>query len=700
MKILSMTATFGKLSHAKLTLEEGLNVIHAPNEWGKSTWCAFIVSMLYGIDTRERTTQTALADKERYAPWSGEAMSGRMDILWQGRNITIERSTKGRTPFGEFRAYETESGLPVPELTGANCGEVLLGVEKSVFTRTAFLHLTDLPVTQDESLRRRLNALVTTGDENGDSDALEQKLRDLKNRCRHNKTGLLPQAEAQKNVLTDRLSQLRQLKLQGQQLQQRQKELEQQIHALENHKTALSYEAAQQDIARLADAENACKAAEETVARLQKAVSQYPGKEETQNRLSQLEQLKLQQTALDEEILPELPDAPTPPAPFAGLDGEQAYQQAARDKAAYDELNRTQSPLLLILAGFCVLSAIALLFVFPYGAIPLVLLTVCFAGLFAKTKAAKAKEKEELENRYQPLSPEQWISSAQAFREAMLVFSQRDAARKALRQTLDSRKQSISEFARQLTNGQPLDACIDTCKDILSAYEALLDGKKTQEQAHSRMAELSALIKPVAPPSEEDTLTLTPEETARTLAELSAEHRHLHQQYGQCLGQMETLGQEETLNAQLSQVQSRIEALEDTYTALTVAMETLQVASTELQRRFAPRISQRAQALFARLTDNRYNRLHLTRDLQLQAGAAEEDTVRTPLWRSEGTVDQLYLALRLAVSEELTPEAPLVLDDALVRFDDQRLEKAMEILKEEAKKKQVILFTCQGREKV
>ena len=55
MKIYSMTATFGKLSHETLTFQPGLNVISAPNEWGKSTWCAFLVAMLYGIDTRERT---------------------------------------------------------------------------------------------------------------------------------------------------------------------------------------------------------------------------------------------------------------------------------------------------------------------------------------------------------------------------------------------------------------------------------------------------------------------------------------------------------------------------------------------------------------------------------------------------------------------------------------------------------------------
>ena len=72
--------------------------------------------------------------------------------------------------------------------------------------------------------------------------------------------------------------------------------------------------------------------------------------------------------------------------------------------------------------------------------------------------------------------------------------------------------------------------------------------------------------------------------------------------------------------------------------------------------------------------------------------------LRTAQWRSDGTADQLDLALRLAVAGELTPDAPLILDDALVRFDDKRLKIALDILRQEAENKQVILFTCQTRE--
>ena len=99
------------------------------------------------------------------------------------------------------------------------------------------------------------------------------------------------------------------------------------------------------------------------------------------------------------------------------------------------------------------------------------------------------------------------------------------------------------------------------------------------------------------------------------------------------------------------------------------------------------------------MTGGRYQRLSLRSDLSLESGAQEEVGLRNALWRSDGTVDQLYLALRLAVAEELTPNAPLVLDDALVRFDDTRLAAALQILREEAEQKQVIIFTCQSREK-
>ena len=241
MKIYKMTATFGKLEHAELTLQPGLNILTAPNEWGKSTWCAFLVAMLYGLDTRAKTTKTTLADKERYAPWSGNPMAGRIDLNWNGRDITIERRTKGRVPLGEFKAYETDSGLAVPELTAANCGQQLLGVEQTVFRRAGFIRQSDLPVTQDEALRRRLNDLVTTGDESGTSDKLAKNLRDLKNRCRFNKSGLLHQLESQRDALQDKVEELDALDAQVKKLKMRLDDVKTWLQQLNTHQAALDY---------------------------------------------------------------------------------------------------------------------------------------------------------------------------------------------------------------------------------------------------------------------------------------------------------------------------------------------------------------------------------------------------------------------------------------------------------------------------
>ena len=698
MKIYSMTATFGKLANQTLTFKPGLNVIHAPNEWGKSTWCAFMVAMLYGIDTRERTTQTTLADKERYAPWSGAPMSGRMDLCWNGKDITIERHTKGRTVFGEFRAYETASGLDVPELTATNCGQQLLGVEKTVFLRSAFIKLTDLPVTQDESLRRRLNALVTTGDENDAGDALAQKLKDLKNKCRHNKTGLLPQAEAQQKELTDKLQQLHTLRNQSDHITLRQQQLQQYVSQLENHQLALAFEASREDARRVAEANDAKEKAAQELAVLESACAMLPDRQTAELTLQQLRQVQTQQTLLNAETLPPLPVAPPIPAPFAGMDEDRAMQKAAADKAAYDMYSKPVSPVPLILAAVCLLAAIGLLFVNWYAAIPLPLFAVLFAVMHIRNKSAQTKGRQTLCAEYGDLSPEQWLPLAQKYQDDMDAYAESRAAYQGVADSIRQRSARLQESVQILTAGLSVAEAVQKWTSILERHEALATARETYRHAQLRAKDLAAVAKVAQAPATPDTLTLSPAQTAAELANATAEQRQLQLQLGQCMGQMESLGQEDLLLHQLSAVQNRIARLEETYSALNLALETLEQASQELQRRFAPRIAQHAQDIFSKLTGGRYDRLQLSQDLSIHAAAGEETTLHSAMWRSDGTADQLYLALRLAVSQALIPHAPLVLDDALVRFDDSRLALAMALLKELSDEQQVILFTCHDRE--
>ncbi len=706
MRIYAMTATFGKLEHRTLALEPGLNIIEAPNEWGKSTWCAFLINMLYGIDTRIRTTGTALADKERYAPWSGSPMGGRIDLNWDGRDITIERSSKGRVIFGNFRAYETQTGLDVPELNGLNCGQMLLGVERPVFVRAGFLRQNDLPVTQDDSLRRRLNNLVTTGDESGAGDQLGERLRDLKNKCRHNRTGLLPQAEMERDQLKNQLSNLHNLQNQEAQLRQQQSYLESVMADLENHAAALRYEASLEAARQVELAREQVESAKLRLETMMSLCRTLPSREDAQRKLTQAAPLQAQQMALREEArsLPAEPQEPDAPPCFRGLTALEAARQAEEDTRKNQELEyaRRRSGILYGAAAGFALALMAVgwllkLLVPMSAAAGLVLLAGMTVGYY-RAKGIRRKILA-LYDRYPGMAINTWSVEAAKYAEAQKSYEEKQAAYRENHLSYVTRKEALEANIRVLTGGEDLETAQSRWAQTVADWDALADARRDLEQKDSHANVLASMVRTVDPPKRPDTLTYSEADTARLLADGQFRQRQLHTQLGQCQGQAEVLGSEDRIRSRLDALNRRIERLEDTYYALEMAQDALRDATNSLQRRFAPRISKRAQELFGRLTAERYQRLALGEDLSLSVSARDEDTLHGAQWRSDGTADQLYLALRLAVAEELTPDAPLVLDDAFVRFDQARLEAAMEILKEEARDKQVIVFTCQHREK-
>jgi len=706
MRILSMTATFGKLSQQTLQLEEGLNIIHAPNEWGKSTWCAFLMAMLYGVDTGARSKAGFLAEKEHYAPWSGAPMSGSMEIVWNERRITIERRSKGRVPMGEVKAFETLSGVPVPELAVPAPGQVLLGVERSVFARAGFLKLSEMPVTEDESLRRRLNELVTTGDESGASDALAQKLRDLKNRCRFNKKGLLPELETRLQTLEQQIQQLQSLRYQIETVSQRQQDLEKQAELLENHRQALEYKAHLQYAQKLAAAQVQLEAASEALTQAENACRDLPAPEAIRQDMLEVQRLRDIQDALhmQAQLLPPLPTVPVATEPFQGKTPEQAISDAALDRKVLTQLhNDLKKPVPIVIGGICLVLGLILLLLAPNLLAQIGAGLVLLAGIGSLFSGVRKQRKlneqiARLQDRYRGMEAERWEAAAEAYAQAQREYQKQLHDRQAELEEINRNLNENSLAIAAITGGESLAQFEERCRQQQQAYSRLQEQQRSCRQAETVLQALSDAGKQVVPPKLEDTLTYSAQETAKHLSDIAAERQFLQRKLGQCQGQMAALGQEDQLLTEKQQLQARIAALELHYRALTRAQETMQQATQELQRRFAPRISKRTQELFAHLTGQRYQRLSLGQDLSLSVGTQEENTLRGTLWRSDGTVDQLYLALRLAVAEELTPCAPLVLDDALVRFDDMRLAAALEILREEARQKQVIVFTCQGRE--
>ena len=202
MKIHRLSAVFGRLQGETLALTDGLNILQAPNESGKSTWCALLTAMLYGVSSRERDRAGVLAEKNRYAPWDGAAMSGRMDCATRFGDVTLLRETRRQNaPMGTFSALRSGTAEPIPELSAGNCGETLLGVSREVFERSAMIRQSGLGITPSAELERRILSLVTTGEEGSSYTEASDALRRQRNRRKHNRTGRIPELEAERDEL-------------------------------------------------------------------------------------------------------------------------------------------------------------------------------------------------------------------------------------------------------------------------------------------------------------------------------------------------------------------------------------------------------------------------------------------------------------------------------------------------------------------
>lgn len=158
----------------------------------------------------------------------------------------------------------------------------------------------------------------------------------------------------------------------------------------------------------------------------------------------------------------------------------------------------------------------------------------------------------------------------------------------------------------------------------------------------------------------------------------------------------ESAAQEEAIAA------AGLAALARNYARLEAARLLITLAIDRHRSRYQDPLIARASQLFAALTGNSF--AGLTLDYRegdvLALVAARADDRRVPIaGLSEGTRDQLYLALRLAALGEFAVRAdplPLVCDDILVSFDDTRAALALDVLAEAGAALQVILFTHHG----
>ena len=610
MKLISMTATFGCLAHETLTFSDGLTLIGAPNGRGKSTWCAFLRTMLYGLDTRQRDRKGAPADKNRYRPWSGAPMEGLLVCEHEGQLIELRRTSADGVPMGTFSATYRADGRPVPGLTAENAGEVLTGVGRDVFDRSVFLRQTGLAVSQSQELERRIAALVSTGEEDVSWTEADERLRSWQHRRRYHRTGLIPQREEEAAALCESLDRTDALRRELARLEARADDLHRQKADWDARLTTETDQFHTVARQRCAEAAAELERAEQRLADLD-AARPEPGADHAEDLMEEMAEIRD-----DLRGRCRLMGVFTVVIVLLTLLAAALYVLPRHHEA----LGIAALPLDLPLVPLALLAALV-------GALWVLVL------LFTIIKAVcDRKDRRELRTLQEGLSG----------REEAIRGHDRDRE-EALRHRDQARKY-YETVSAQSTGGPWVPPEAEACRESL--------GTVAQEIASVR-------------------------------------------------GQLQVLGDPVLADARLDELDEELTALQADYDALDIAQEALREADRQLQARFSPQLSERAGAYFSALTAGRYTEVSLDRDLQVTVREGDGLADRPLALLSQGTADQLYLALRLAVADLLLPSqesCPVVLDDALAAFDDDRLALALDTLCAVAGERQVKRITCQHRE--
>lgn len=625
-----MTASFGKLQNDTLELGDGLNIVFAPNESGKSTWCGFIKAMLYGIDTAVREKGGVKPDKLKYSPWSGVPMGGTMDVLYNGEHITLTRHGKAYAPMKDFKATISGSGVPA-NIPASAVGETLLGVTRDVFERSAFISQGKLAVGGSPELEKRIAAIVQTGQESVSYTEAQEKIRAAIRRRRYNRSGRLPELEKETSESREKLIEAVKESKKGEELKKARR------RALERRDEILD---------KVSEIRQ--KARHESMEMLSGYRGQVRNIEKEYSELSN--QLGFAGRELDEGV-------------FGREDPQKSRQRVNLEKkklqsAEKDAKSGGTVPLnIAILVALLIITGVLGAFQFFIPAASVAALSIVQAVRLSRA-SRKIKKTESL--RYNVLNQ----YHCKDFDE--------------VEQLLKAHENAFARFkelqVKQQETGEQMSEAKRKQAEIDAAILRELDFSEGEGDAvkHTKLLE----------------------EAERSL-------RNIREESALWEGKQSMLPDMEELRAKLATLTEEYERVKMEYDALVMASDALEDADRDIQKRLTPRLSARTAELFSELTGSRYDTILLDRELRAAARPVGDSVSREAAFLSAGTIDQLYLSVRLAICELALPEdkrCPVILDDALVNFDDERCRYALKVLKEMAKTRQIILFSCHSRE--
>ncbi|MBS5145177.1 MAG: hypothetical protein KHY89_06650 [Butyricicoccus pullicaecorum] len=660
MKLRALEGQFGTMNGRKIEFTDGFSHLELPSGWRKNVLCAFLRIMLYGPSVVRRD----LGSIDQFMPVDGKPMMGRMEIEWNGRDVTIQRNTGAGEPMQEFVAYYTDTGERCRLLTAKNCGQVLLGMSEDDFVSNMLVTGEDL-VRPAAELQQQLLSMTHTGDS---GNRAEKALAILNGWCDGigREQGELDAMRQQETRLAGQLSEL--------------ERLTKEIHIQKENCRKLGQQAAKAQDAY----ETAHKRCEVQV--IDTEARRRNMREDREQRIHEIKKRvpdealvrKAGEALYGYEGAVRLEAEKRESMPAIETRRRQAMERMEQARVEREiEVDRVTRPKIRWIAGafaliFAILAAatgIVQVEWFPQmaqiaglldaGHLPVILsalamgcLLLTFVGSVQKPPAPLPdidEERKQLEIEYQQILDEQQMAAS--------VLQE--------------------EQKRIIAAGRTLSPEVNTVEQATNVIRSALADLQLIRREQSALGDI---ILEIQRAPDEDPL---PADMRQNLEQLLEERNDSQQaldmareQLAQVKAQADAIGTLDDVRGQLSDCKAQIQVLEKQYAAAEHARQIITEENAALKQRISPDIISRAQSYLSFLT------------VDPEAETEQENT-----W-SAGTPDQLYLALRLAICQSLgTKDAPLILNDPFITADESRTDRGIALLRVVARQRQVILLT-------
>lgn len=647
----------------EITLDKSLNILYGENESGKSTIMAFIKFIFYGIANRKSYFK-------KYIPLSGEPMQGSIIVEDGDAKYEVFRNSK-LTKSKQVSVFNTTTGEKLSDDFAQNIGQNLFLMGEETFLNTLFLHDAHIGVSGDDGfITSKLSNMASSGDENVSQNEILKKIEDdISNYISpRRKNAFIPNLEEKISDLSNKMFFAKENIEKLSSFETKKEEIKKQIEEKQNEYNALL---------------NKKDKAKKNEHRL-KLINSEKKLENAKNRSleCQREILSLNGEKFDniKNITEEEEKSFLAGNDFSKFD----TKLIVIDEREKNLLSKKKMSLIMIIISG--LISVIISFINPILVL-LGLLFVIFGVYFMLDTNKKLKltktEKEELTRQKEENSTlilnflskvnlsgkEEYISLKNAYSEYLSSLSALNSKLEMLKNEVLASEDELKKLKKEI---------LDEFKDDKKSDDEILEDIK-KAQSDTQLYEIENKLLAVS----------------KNLSELKMAFSNLEIELKMKKDSSFDIAKisDELENARF-ELKERKEELE----VLNEAKNIFELAKEEQRNNFAPHLAKKVSSIFSVVTGGKYKDLLL--DEKFFAHIKNEDEYQKQEILSEGTLDQLYFSVRFGIIE-LVGEKPLpiFLDDAFIRYDEKRLLKVLSFLKDYSKKCQVIISSCQTREK-